>query len=100
MANLGIEKKVFTLNYAVQDNQKLVEMEPCPMLIQNNLCTHGHEHRFKQSFIRVDSYKYSFFPSVIKSWNSLPVSIITSPSIDTFNKTCLIGCMVNLIFSS
>jgi len=29
-------------------------------------------------------YKFSFFPLVIKYWNSLPLSVIDSPTLDDF----------------
>jgi len=32
----------------------------------------------------VDSYKFSFFPSVIKLWNTLPQQLIDSPTYTDF----------------
>jgi len=42
----------------------------------NDHNTRGHRMRFLQPMIRVDSYKFSFFPSAIKIWNSLPQHVI------------------------
>ena len=44
--------------------------------------TRGHNTRFKQPMTRIDSYMYSFFPSVIKIWNDLPQNVIDSNDID------------------
>ena len=41
---------------------------------------------YKQLFTRIDSYKFSFIPSVIKLWNSLPPYMINSPTLDQFYK--------------
>jgi len=34
--------------------------------------TRGHEFKFFILFIRIDAYKYSFFPATIQIWNNLP----------------------------
>ena len=39
---------------------------------------------FTQLQTRTDSYKFSFFPSTIKLWNSLPPSVINSPNLNQF----------------
>jgi len=35
---------------------------------------------FNQLNTRVDSYKFSFFPSVIKLWSNLPHIIVSAPT--------------------
>jgi len=39
---------------------------------------------FNQPNIRVDSFKFSFFPSVIKLWNNLPQIIVNAPTCTEF----------------
>jgi len=39
---------------------------------------------FTQLPIRVDSFKFSFFPSVIKIWNALPLFVTNSSTLDHF----------------
>ena len=46
--------------------------------------TRGHTLKFRQIGTRTDYHKYSFFPSLIPLWNSLPESIVTANSIETF----------------
>jgi len=53
---------------------------------------HGY---YNQLNTRVDSFKFSFFPSVIKTWNNLPQNIVSTPTytefcnvLDTYNYTC------------
>ena len=46
--------------------------------------TRGHKYKLSIPFSRVDVYKYSFFPSTIPKWNSLPVSTVEVASVDSF----------------
>ena len=39
---------------------------------------------YSQLDTRIDSYKFSFFPSTIKLWNSLPPFVVNSPTYDQF----------------
>ena len=39
---------------------------------------------FNQLDTRIDSFKFSFFPSTIKLWNSIPPHIVNSPTHDQF----------------
>ena len=55
---------------------------PVPMLHD----TRGHSKRFIQPMTRIDSYLYSFFPSAIKLWNSLPQHVIDSKDYDQFKQ--------------
>ena len=45
-------------------------------------------HRHNQSFLplqtRTDVYKYSFVPRTILDWNSLPDTVVNSPSLRMF----------------
>ena len=53
----------------------------------NSLIPNHHDSRegyFTQLQCRTDSYKFSFFPSTIKLWNSLPPIIINSPTLIQF----------------
>ena len=45
--------------------------------------TREHEHYFQHLQCNCDSYRYSFFPSAIRLWNSLPLDIA---SCNDFNK--------------
>ena len=44
----------------------------------------SREGYFNQLQTMIDSYKFSFYPSVIRLWNSLPPSVISSPTLDEF----------------
>jgi hypothetical protein len=52
------------------------------------------EHKFIQPPVRIDIYKYSFFPSSIKIWNQLPDDTRPLPTIEVF-KTAInsINCI-------
>ena len=51
----------------------------------------GHTQR---PFTRVDAYRFSFIPSAIKIWNSLPQDLINCTNINTF-KQKLAGLVSN-----
>ena len=57
-------------------------LTPVPMLHD----IRGHSKRFIQPMTQIDSYLYSFFPSAIKLWNSLPQHVIDSKDIDQFKQ--------------
>ena len=50
-----------------------------------SLNTRGHQSRFMQLQTNVDSsYKYSFYPSTIRLWNTLPNHVIEANSGNVF----------------
>ena len=54
--------------------------------------TQGHSIRFIQMQARIDVFLYSFLPSTIRLWNSLPADIVTSSTINEFkNKLTLLN---------
>ena len=48
--------------------------------------TRGHPQRFQQVSAHVNSYLYSYFPSTIKIWNSLPAEVIQASSVEEFKR--------------
>ena len=44
----------------------------------------SREGYFNQLQTMIDSYKFSFFPSVIRLWNALPLFVINSLTLDDF----------------
>ena len=46
----------------------------------------GHTARFQRPFTRVDAYRFSFIPSAIKIWNSLPQDLINCTNINIFKQ--------------
>jgi len=43
--------------------------------------THCH---LTQLYTRVDAYKYSFLPSAIKLWNTLPTNVVDQKTVNQF----------------
>ena len=39
---------------------------------------------YHQPMTLIDEYKFSFFPSVVKLWNPLPVIVVNSPTLTDF----------------
>ena len=48
------------------------------------LTSNQHPHTFLQYQTTRDYFKYSFFPRSIPQWNSLPMNIVTAPSLVSF----------------
>ena len=46
--------------------------------------TRGHDRRFLQLPTRVNAYLNSYFPSVIKLWNSLPPDVVHQTNLTDF----------------
>ena len=59
----------------------LVDIPPEPFLIPTGAITRGHNIRFLQPHTRTITMQYSFFPSAIRTWNTLPQQLasMTSP---------------------
>ena len=44
----------------------------------------SHGQQYSSPHVRVDVYKFSYFPRTFRSWNILPESAVMSPDVDTF----------------
>jgi len=44
----------------------------------------SNENKFMSLPVRTDAFKYSFFPRTITDWNSLPLAVCLSQSIQSF----------------
>ena len=55
-------------------------------LIPLTSVTRGHKHRFHHIYTRTLSYYHSFFPQVIRIWNSLPPALVEQQSLATFKR--------------
>ena len=50
----------------------------------NPICSPLRRGYYSQFATRIDSYKFSFFPSTVKLWNSLSSFVVNSPTYDQF----------------
>jgi len=67
-----------TMLYKITNS--LVDIPASDILIPST----RHPHQFITIQPRIDIYKYSYFPSAIKLWNSLPPNFTTTESVDSF----------------
>ena len=63
---------------------KLVDIFSEEQLLLTNSVTRGHPLRSLQPPTKIDAYKYSFFLSAIRIWNSLPSDIVKAETLDLF----------------
>ena len=48
---------------------------------------------FKSIYARTVTFKYSFFPRVVRSWNKLPISVKKSDPVSKFKKELKLFCL-------
>ena len=49
----------------------------------------GHGLKYLVPYARTQIYQRSFFPDIIRLWNSLPQSVVSCPTIDSFKREVL-----------
>ena len=70
------------LTYKIYNN--LVDINSGELLQPASTMTRGHPLKFKHLQAHVDAFKYSFYPSTIKIWNSLPSEVALSSNFEQF----------------
>jgi len=55
-----------------------------PQKTSSILTRRKHSEQYNIISTRTDTYKHSFYPSIIPIWNQLPASTIQSPSLEIF----------------
>ena len=63
---------------------RLVAIPLQPNIQWNTRVTRGHNTKFLVPPVRVDAYRFSFFPATVTLWNNLPTAVVLSPSVDSF----------------
>ena len=76
----GLKARVVMGYHVVNDLIKI----PKDQLIPNKSSTRGHHIKHHTIYAKLNYYKYTFFPTVIPLWNSLPVSAVSAATIDIF----------------
>ncbi len=81
--------------------QKILSMRTFYSIVNNELGIDGgryltqpdyissrldHTKKFKQISAKNDAHKWSFFPRCIKTWNSLPLEIVSMNSVSLFEQ--------------
>jgi len=62
----------------------IVDIDTSHILIKPKRATRGHANKFMVPHTRTNVLLYSFFPSAIRIWNSVPNSVISATTIDSF----------------
>ena len=71
--------------YKIYNN--LVDIISGDLLQPASTTTRGHPLKFKQLQAHVDAFKYPFYPSAIKIWNSLPSEVALSSNLKQFKNS-------------
>ena len=85
---LSDRRKILSLLYLYKAANGLM---PVPDgIIVPHLCDHNtrssNRNTYIQPFARTNTYHHSFFPSIISLWNSLPKSVVSAPSVQSFKR--------------
>ena len=76
-----------------------VDIPPEPFLIPTGAITRGHNIRFLQPHTRTITMQYSFSPSAIRTWNTLPEQLVSMTFLEDFRKTLANTTIVPLNYS-
>ena len=71
--------------YKIIHHNVIVDLTLPECITLNRGITQGHEYKLTLPFTRIDSYKFSFFPSTAILWNNLQPETVEASSITVFN---------------
>ena len=64
---------------------QLVDLKLPDYITYKRGTTRGHNYKLTIPSSKIDSYKYSYFPTSIKLWNKLPEETVNATSINDFS---------------
>ena len=74
-----------TMMYKIVNNE--VDIPTSPYIEYNRSSTRAkHTHRLHHIRTSKDTFKFSFFPRTVPTWNSLPATVAEAPSLVSFKK--------------
>ena len=76
-------KRITTL-YKMEHN--IIDIPLDQYIMHNTCCSRKHNSQFLQIRHSSNTFGNSFFPTIAKEWNALPSNIISSSSIESFQK--------------
>ena len=74
--SLAIRRQVSRLVMFYKIVHQYVALELPNEIVLFNTITRGHNMKYRTPFCRVDVYKNSFYPVMIRLWNTLPEDVI------------------------
>ena len=63
---------------------RIVDLNLPDYITFNRGITRGHDYKLTMPLIRINSYKFNFFPAIIILWNQLPNEAVSATSINVF----------------
>ena len=83
-SSISSRVNAFKLQMMYKIIHRIVDLKLPNYITFNSSFTRGHNYKLTVPPLRIDAYKFSFFPSTITLWNRLLVSTINAATIDTF----------------
>ena len=81
-------KSDVTFMYKTLNHLVAIPVSYHPVPSTSHSTRNSHSQKLQTYQCRLNIYQHTFFPRTIVYWNSLPESVITAPSLESF-KTCL-----------
>ena len=83
-SSISSRVNAFKLQMMYKIIHRIVDLKLPNYITFNSSFTRGHNYKLTVPPLRIDAYKFSFFPSTITLWNRLLVSTVNAATIDTF----------------
>jgi len=87
--SLNHRRNVSKLQMMYKIIHEIVDLTLPDYITLNRRVTRGHEYKLTIPTMRIDPYRFSFFPSTIQLWNNLQPVTVCSRSITEFNNLLL-----------
>ena len=84
-SSLRHRRDTIRLQMMYKITHQLVDLKLPDYITYNHGATRGHNYKLTIPSSRIDSYKYSYFPTTIKLWNKLPEETVNATSINDFS---------------
>jgi len=86
---MGHRRNVSRLQIVYKVIHEIVDLTLTDYITFNRRVTRGHEYKLTIPTLKIDPYRFSFFPSTIKLYNNLHPVTVHSLSITEFNNLLL-----------
>ena len=83
--SLNYRRNMLRLQMMYKIIHHIVDLTLPECITFNRGITRGHEYKLTLPFTRIDTYKFSFFPSTAILWNNLQPETVEASSITVFN---------------
>jgi len=85
LMTISYQPVIFTVFYKAFNNHSAISLDHIHLSVSLRHTRASNKNKFMSLPVRTDAFKYSFFPRIITDWNSLPLAVRLSQSIQSFH---------------